>query len=118
MPQDRSLELFGSALRSKLLIYLALLEETYVPELAALLGLSRVTVRRALEDLEREGYVSTAMAGRERWIRLNPRNSVAEPLRELLMRLAEGRPELTTALQQLRRRPRRRGKGLPSIDAT
>jgi predicted ArsR family transcriptional regulator len=117
MPDDRSLELFGSELRSKLLIYLALLEETYVPELATLMGLSRVTVRRALEDLEREGYVSSALAGRERWIRLNPRNSVAEPLRTLLMRLAEGRPELITTLQQLRRRPRRRGKDPAPTDA-
>ncbi len=118
MTSDRSLELFGSELRSKLLIYLALLEETYVPELAAVLALSRVTVRRALEDLEREGYVSSALAGRERWIRLNPRNAVAKTLKQLLLELARGRPELTVPLQRLRRRPRRRGKEIEAADAT
>jgi DNA-binding transcriptional ArsR family regulator len=116
MATNPALKLFGSELRSRLLIYLALLEETYVPELAGLLKLSRVTVRRALENLEREGYVSSVLAGRERWVRLNPRNPVAEPLRVLLMRLAEGYPQLVAEAATLRRRPRRRGKRLVSAD--
>lgn len=55
MTIDRGLELFGSALRTKILVHLALLGETYAPELANLIGVSRVTVRRVLDDLEREG---------------------------------------------------------------
>ena len=118
MPTNRAMELFGSELRTKILVYLALLQETYVPELAALIKVSRVTVRRALDDLEREGYVSSVLAGRERWVRLNPHNPVAQPLGTLLTRLAEGQPQLLAELSNVRRRPRRRGKTLgPSDDA-
>jgi DNA-binding transcriptional ArsR family regulator len=118
MTPDPAMDLFGSNLRTKTLVYLALLKETYVPQLADLLGLSAPTVRRVLEDLERQGYVTSMLEGRERWVRLNPRNPVAEPLRMLLIRLAEGRPELIAAVSRLRRRPRRRGKDLgPANDA-
>lgn len=110
--KDRSLELFGSELRTKILIFLALLEETYAGELAELIKVSRVTVYRALGNLEREGYVSSAVSGRERWVRLNPHNAVREPLRQLLNRMAEGRPLIVAEVSKLRRRPRRRGKEL------
>ncbi len=112
MAENRGLRLFGSELRTKILIYLTLLGETYAGELATLIKVSRVTVYRALEDLEREGYVSSAISGRERWVRLNPHNAVCQPLTDLLTRLGESRPQILAEMTKLRRRPRRRGKEL------
>ena len=108
--KDRGLELFGSRLRTLILIYLAMLEETYAGELALLIGVSRVTVYRALQDLEAEGFVASTLAGRERWVRLNPRDGVFKPLSDLLVRLGENRPEIMAQLSKIRRRPRRRSK--------
>ena len=108
--KDRGLELFGSRLRTLILIYLAMLEETYAGEMAVLIGVSRVTVYRALKDLEAEGFVAGTLAGRERWVRLNPRNGVFKSLSYLLVQLGENRPEIMAQLSKIRRRPRRRGK--------
>ena len=110
MSDDRALRLFGSELRTKILLFLRMLEESYSGELALLIGVSRVTVYRALDDLEKEGYVTSALGGRERWVRLNPRHAAHRPLSDLLETLAESRPEIVSTLSQLRRRPRRRGK--------
>lgn len=112
MIDNRALRLFGSELRTKILVYLAMLEETYAGELAQLIKVSRVTVYRALEALEREGYVTSLVSGRERWVRLNPHNAAAAQLRALLIRLGESEPEILAELSKLRRRPRRRGKPL------
>ncbi len=118
MEADRSLRLFGSELRTKILLYLAMLGETYAGELAALIGVSRVTVYRALGDLEREGYVASVLSGRERWVRLSPRNVAVESLSNLLTLLAENRPEIMATLSRLRRRPRRRGKKIDRPERT
>lgn len=115
MPENPGLRLFGSELRTKILIYLALLEESYAGELAQLIKVSRVTVYRALEALEREGYVSSLISGRERWVRLNPHNTAVQPLTTLLTRLGESEPEILAELSKLRRRPRRRGKELGTL---
>jgi hypothetical protein len=48
--------------------------------------------------------------GNQRRVTLNPRYYAAKQLRELLLRLADGRADLEKIASNLRRRPRRRGK--------
>lgn len=103
---------FGSRTRSRILIALYLLGESYPRELARLLGVHLNSVQTALRSLERDGLVATRTAGRTRLARLDPRYFAAAELRPLLARLAETDRVLTLAVAGLRRRPRRSGKPL------
>ncbi len=105
-------QLFGSRTRTRLLILLNLLEESYPRELARLLDAPLFSVQRMVDALEKEGCVATRVIGRERRVSLDPRYIAAEELRALLSRLSLAEPELELAAASLRRRPRRRGKEL------
>ncbi len=101
--------LFGTSMRTALLILIAVLEETYPAELARYLGTSISSVQRTLDKIEIEGWIST----RPRVVRtvtLNPQNPITSDLRALLLRLAEGYPQYGQIRESRRTRPRRRGK--------
>ena len=101
---------FGGQTRTRTLLALRLLEESYARELARLLGVSLFGVQSALRGLERDGLVATRAAGRTRLVRLNPRYFAREELQRYLLKLAEPDRELRTRIGALRRRPRRTGK--------
>jgi hypothetical protein len=103
---------FGSPRRTELLILLALLEESYPREIARLLGAPLLSVQKIVDAFEREGLLATRLVGNQRRVTLNPRFYGVKPLKELLLALAEGSPELQTIAGSIRRRPRRRGKKL------
>lgn len=103
---------FGTRARTKVLIALALLDQTYPRELARVTDLSLMTVQRIVNKLEREGTLSSRRVGVQREVRLNPRGLAVNELRSFLLRLAEADREIMTAVGQLRRRPRRAGKEL------
>jgi hypothetical protein len=91
---------------------LALLEESYPREMARLLGAPLLSIQRIVDDFEREGLLATRLVGNQRRVTLNPRFYGIKPLKELLLSLAQGAPELQNIVGSLRRRPRRRGKKL------
>ena len=64
---------FGSSARTRALLALQLLTESYARELAPLLELSLSSVQKALQSLERDGLVAARAAGRTRLYRLSPR---------------------------------------------
>ena len=101
---------FGGALRTRVLIALQLLEESYPRELARLLRASLSGVQSALRGLEIDGLVAARNMGRTRAYRFEPRYFALRELRAYLQRLAENEPELVFTTDQLRRRPRRTGK--------
>lgn len=103
---------FGGKTRTRVLLILGLLSESYPRELARALGTSLNGVQEALKGLEVDGIVSGRNAGRTRLFRLNPGYFAYEDLRRYLLRLAEPELELKKRLQDLRRRPRRTGKPL------
>lgn len=105
-------DVFGTGVRTKTLVALAVLEESHAPELARALGVGATTARNALDTLERAGLVVGRMEGNTRRVRLNPRFRAYAELKALLDRLAEGDPALLGALAAIRRRPRRVGKEL------
>jgi DNA-binding transcriptional ArsR family regulator len=101
---------FGGKTRTRVLLALRLLSESYPRELARVLDTSLNGVQQALKGLEVDGIVSARNAGRTRLFRLNPRYFAFEDLQRFLFRLAEPERELKMRIDDLRRRPRRTGK--------
>jgi len=83
---------FGSATRTRVLLTLSLLGESYARELTRLLGARLSGVQKALQSLERDGIVAGRLVGRTRVFQLDPRYFARDPLKLFLRRLAE--PEL------------------------
>jgi len=103
--------MFGSTMRTALLMLVAVLEETYPAELARALGTSVSSVQRTLDKVEIEGLIATRPHV-VRAVTLNPLHPVAKELRALLLRLAEGYPQYQRFKESRRLRPRRRTKPL------
>lgn len=101
---------FGGTTRTRLLVALRLLDESYPRELARLLGTSLSSVQQALSGLERDGLVAVRTMGRTRLARIDPRYFARRELLAYLLRLAEADPALGEAVAGHRRRPRRTGK--------
>ena|ERR1035437_6210234 len=103
---------FGSQTRTRLLLALELLGQSYARELARLLGASLSAVQKGLASLERDGLIAGRLMGRTRLFQVNPRYFAATQLRELIARLMVADRDLKARAVELRRRPRRTGKRL------
>src|SRR5687768_17160440 len=103
---------FGSYARTRVLLALQMLGESYARELARIVGLSLSSVQRALQSFERDGLVAGRFVGRTRLFRLNPRAFARPELERYLERLLDSESELRARAASLRRRPRRTGKPL------
>lgn len=103
--------LFGTKMRTALLMLVAVLEETYPAELARYLGATIPSVQRTLDKVEVEGLIATRPLV-VRTVSLNPLYPAAKELRALLLRLAEGYPQYQQLKETRRLRPRRRKKPL------
>jgi DNA-binding transcriptional ArsR family regulator len=102
--------IFGSPRRTEVLVLLALLEESYPREIARILRAPLLSIQTIVDSLERQGILTTRLVGNQRRVTLNPRYYGVKQLKDFLLRLADGFPELQTTVSELRRRPRRRGK--------
>jgi DNA-binding IclR family transcriptional regulator len=98
---------FGAQARTRVLLALTLLGDSYPRELSRLLQLPLSGVQRALQSLERDGLVAGRSAGRTRLFRLEPRYFAFEKLDAFLRRLAEPEAGLQRRVMSLRRRPAR-----------
>lgn len=107
---DRNPELLGGRNRTRVLLAIRLLEETFPSELAALLGLRLFSVQSILASFEREAVIVSRMMGRTRRVSLNPRYSAFKELDALLWKLGQHDVALQEQLATRRRRPRRVGK--------
>lgn len=103
--------LFGTKMRTALLMLVAVLEETYPAELARYLGATIPSVQRTLDKVEVEGLIATRPLV-VRTVSLNPLYPAAKELRALLLRLAQGYPQYQQLKESRRLRPRRRKKPL------
>ena len=103
---------FGSRARTRVLLALQLLQESYAREIAPLVGLSLSSVQKGLQSLERDGLVVGRAAGRTRLFRVSPRAYARRELESYLERLLEPETGLRARAERLRRRPRRTGKPL------
>jgi DNA-binding transcriptional ArsR family regulator len=103
---------FGGEGRSRVLLALRVLSESYPRELARLLGMPFSTVQKALSSLEKDGLVAGRAVGRTRVFQLDPRYFARDELQRFLLRLAEPELALQARVATLRRRPRRTAKPL------
>lgn len=106
----RSSSPFGSATRTRVLLALSLLGESYARELARVLEAPLSGVQKALQSLELDGVVAGRAVGRTRVFQLDPRYFARDSLRQFLRRLTEPEATLQRQVATLRRRPRRTGK--------
>lgn len=103
---------FGSSTRTRLLIAIELLGQSYARELTRLLDSSLSVVQKGLASLERDGLIVGRLLGRTRLFEFNPRYFATKELRAYLDRLAAADSDLKARITKLRRRPRRTGKRL------
>ena len=103
---------FGGQARTRVLLALRLLGESYPRELARLLEMPLSGVQKALRGLELDGLVAGRSLGRTRVFQLNPRYFAAAALGEFLLRLTGPEIVLRNRVAALRRRPRQTGKPL------
>jgi predicted transcriptional regulator len=103
---------FGGKTRTRVLLALRLLEESYPRELSRILALPLNGVQQALRSLELDGLVTARAAGRTRLFCVNPRYFAYEDLQRYLLTLSGPEAELRRRTATLRRRPRRTGKEL------
>jgi DNA-binding MarR family transcriptional regulator len=103
--------LFGSKVRTDVLVAIARLDLTYPSEVARVLSLRLVEVQRAVSSLERSNAVVSRRIGNTRSVSLNRRFPAADELYALLLKLSED-PWYEDRWAELRRRPRAIGKRL------
>lgn len=103
---------FGSGTRTRVLLALSLLGESYARELARVLIAPLSGVQKALQSLERDSLVAGRSVGRTRVFQLDPRYFARDALSQFLRRLTEPEASLQRQVATLRRRPRRTGKAL------
>ena len=103
---------FGSATRTKVLLALELLSESYPRELERVLAVPLSVLQKAILSLERDGLVAGRAVGRTRVFRIDSRYFAYRALRAYLKRLAAPETTLQGRITGLRRRPRRTGKPL------
>lgn len=103
---------FGSVPRTRALLALSEVGESYPRELARLLETPLHSVQLALRGLERDTLVVGRTVGRNRMFTLNPRYFALTELRAYLDRLARADSRLAATLGTTRRRPRRADKSL------
>ena len=109
---DDDLRLFGSAARTRVLLAIALLEQSYPREIARVARVPLMSAQRIVNDLEAQRIVASRTRGNQREVRLNPTFFAQKELRALLLQLSAGDPALVREIESLRRRPRRAGKEL------
>ncbi len=103
---------FGSATRTRIMLALELLSESYPRELERALSIPVSVLQKAILSLERDGLVAGRTVGRSRLLRINPRYFAYGPLKAYLRLLAAADADLQKRVGAIRRRPRRTGKPL------
>ena len=103
---------FGGQTRTRVMLALHLLGQSYPRELARVLGAPLSGIQKALRSLELDGLVAGRTVGRTRVFQLEPRYFARDALEAFLRRLVEPEAELHDRVSTLRRRPRRTGKPL------
>jgi DNA-binding transcriptional ArsR family regulator len=103
---------FGSATRTRVLVVLHLLGDSYARELARILDIRLTAVQKALAGLERDRLIAGRAAGRTRLYRFDPRYFAHGELVRFVARLSDADGGVRDRVATLRRRPRRSGKPL------
>ena len=102
---------FGSLLKEKILVYIAVNPESYPNEISRVFQSSLSSVQKHLENLEKNGIVVSRLKGKTRLYDLNPRSPFRKELTALLEKVYSFINENEKEKFFVRRsRPRREGK--------
>jgi DNA-binding transcriptional ArsR family regulator len=101
---------FGSQTRTRVLVALRLLDESYPRELARLLDTPLNGVQMAVRSLARDGLIAARSVGRSQLVRLSPSYFARRELQAFLSALAAADSGLQRRVALQRRRPRQPGK--------
>ncbi len=101
---------FGSRTRTRVILSLELLGESYPRELSRVLGTGLSVIQKALRSLELDGLVAGRLVGRTRLYSINPGFFAAKEVHRLARRLADADEDLRRRVGAMRTRPRRSGK--------
>ena len=105
--------LFGSIKKERILLFIYARDEGYAREIARFFNYELYSVQNHLEKLESGGVIYGRKIGRTRLYSFNPRWLFLDELKALLKKVLSFYPEgLRSALEIIRRRPRRKGKPL------
>ena len=104
MKVERGGSPFGSYARTRALLTLHLMGESYAREMARLLDVSLSSVQGALRSLEVDGLITARSAGRTRLYRIDPRGFATKELELYLARLLEGEDLLRARVARRARR--------------
>jgi DNA-binding MarR family transcriptional regulator len=104
--------LFGSVQRTRVLVMVGTLGETYGRQLADVLDAPLGSVQQIVRSLEEQGVLVGRTEGRLRRLTLNPRFPARAELQALLERLSTLDPFYLEAAAKVRRRPRASDKPL------
>ncbi len=109
---------FGGWTRTRVLLALRLLEESYPRQLARILDAPPSGVLKALRSLELDGLVAGRSMGRTRVFRVNPRYFAYDDLQRYLWRLTEPEDNLRDRISSSDLpRGNRSGPATPQISA-
>src|SRR6266581_8570410 len=95
---------FGGGTRTRVLLALSMLDESYPRELSRVLNAPLSGVQKALQSLEADGLVAGRSVGRTRVFQLDPRYFARDVLKQFLRRLCEPETGLQREVAALRRR--------------
>ena len=105
--------LFGNSTASKVLLYLARMNEAYPREIALNFSIPINMVQKQLEKMEQGGVLVSRLKGRTRVYEWNPRYPFREELLILLKKAFDFMPASDRQKYYSKRtRPRRKGKPL------
>jgi len=98
---------FGSQTRTRVLVALRLLEQSYSRELSRFLRIPLSVVQKGIRSLERDNLIAGRLAGKTRLLQLNPRYFAAKEVQALLNKLIEADTDLRSRAGRLRRKTQR-----------
>jgi len=102
---------FGSRTRTRVLIALRLLKQSYARELSRFLRLPVSVVQKGIRSLERDNLIAGRLEGKTILLRLNPNYFAAAEIQALVNKLIEADANLRGRASHLRRKIRRMSPG-------
>ncbi|MFM9872284.1 MAG: winged helix-turn-helix domain-containing protein [Fimbriimonadaceae bacterium] len=103
-------EIFGSEIRTSILVLIQGQGETHAAELASMLGVSPQLIGHHLDKLEEEKLIVRRSVGKTRVTSMNPSFSIRVELTTLLEKMYLNDPFYQEATATMRKRPRAKGK--------
>ncbi len=109
---NEKLAMFGTRKQTIVLLLISSLGESFPRELSRISGIPYATVVQTIDKFEEMSILAANTRGKERRVRVNPRFFAIREFELLIVRLVEGDSEVQQMLENVRMRPRKKGKAI------